>query len=674
MKNSMTKALAAALAAALALSPVLPASAAEEAPRGKEEVVYINLTPDGAVDTVEVVNIFELDQPGRIVDHGPYTSVRNMTTTDPVSFDGDTVTVEAGAGRLYYEGSLPDAEIPWIFDIRYLLDGAACPADELAGRSGALEMRLTARENPRCRGGFFDRYALQIAVTLDGDKCQNIDAPGATVANVGSDKQLNFTILPGKGADITVKAQVTDFAMDAVAINGVPLALDAQVDDEELMGQITELVDAIAALDEGADTLSDGTAELAAGADTASEGASALYAGASSLQTGAGELQAGGTSVQSGAWSVSSGASEVDAGAQSLKSGLDTLGAGLTALNSQSAALNDGSSQVLAALQAIQAGLSGGESIDTGAITATLTGLESQVDSLTSMLGGMDGLSDALMGILTSLQGVSGSLKAVMDSRPDDADLQSQLGAVKTSLDAVINSYLNILVFRLAPLQSLDVTSLQTALASAKDCLGQLSGMTGSLSDLKAGVDTLTAQYATLDESIQAYTAGVAEVCGGYSALAEGAASLAEGASSLAKGAGSLYSGAASLAGGISDVYAATGALATGAGSLDSGVDALAQGAATLGEGVGQMKEGTAALAEGADGMDEKIRGQIDGMLESVTGGSGQPESFVSAKNGLVSAVQFVIRTPAIEKAAPPAQTPAPTPEPSFLEKLTDLF
>ena len=312
----------------------VPALGAEE-PLSKEEVVYINLSPAGDVDSVDVVNIFDLPQPGRIVDHGAYASVRNMTGTEPITMDGQTVTIDAGTGRLYYEGSLPEAEIPWQISLHYLMDGQEYAAEDIAGMSGALEIRMSVKENPRCTGDFFQSYALQISLTLDGDRCQNITAEGATVANVGSDKQLNFTVLPGKGADISVTAQVTDFAMDAAAINGVPLALDVEVDDEALLGQVTELTDAISALDVGAGSLSEGVASLAGGADSALAGAGALYSGAAGLRSGASSLQSGGSSVQSGAYDVSTGAAALDEGVQTLNDGMTELGSGLEQLNSR---------------------------------------------------------------------------------------------------------------------------------------------------------------------------------------------------------------------------------------------------------------------------------------------------------------------------------------------------
>ena len=76
---------------------------------------------------------------------------------------------------------------------------------------------------------------MQASLSLDTDKCKNIVAGDATIANVGSDKQLTYTILPGKGADIEITADVTDFELGGISINGIPLNLNIEVDDDELM-------------------------------------------------------------------------------------------------------------------------------------------------------------------------------------------------------------------------------------------------------------------------------------------------------------------------------------------------------------------------------------------------------------------------------------------------------
>ena len=111
--------------------------------------------------------------------------------------------------------------LPWLVKLTYTLDGAEIAPEELGGKSGALTIRLQVSRNPDCTGDFFDQYALQVTMTLDTDRAQNIVADGATMANVGSNKQLSYILLPGSDSDVTVTADVTDFAMNAISLNGV---------------------------------------------------------------------------------------------------------------------------------------------------------------------------------------------------------------------------------------------------------------------------------------------------------------------------------------------------------------------------------------------------------------------------------------------------------------------
>ena len=118
------------LSASMTISP-LAAEAVPNTP--KEEVVYVNLNTDGSVKEINVVNIFDLDKDGQIVDYGRYESLRNMTTTDKIEYSGDKVTVDAKAGKLYYEGKLSQNVMPWDLSLHYYLDGKEYPAEEIAG-------------------------------------------------------------------------------------------------------------------------------------------------------------------------------------------------------------------------------------------------------------------------------------------------------------------------------------------------------------------------------------------------------------------------------------------------------------------------------------------------------------------------------------------------------------
>ncbi len=291
----------------------------------KEENVYITLSADGSVKDIYVVNTFD---GGDIVDYGDYNSVKILDTTDEIQQDGDEITFSSSADKVSYQGDLDSStEIPWNISIRYFLDGKEYNPEELAGESGALEIQLSVTENTAYSGDVYDNYVLQVSFTLDTGLCKNISAVDATIsANVGSDKQLTYMVLPGAGIETTITADVTDFEMDAVSINGVQMNLNIEVDDEELLEQITELQDAIGAIDDGAGEVQDGVSALVSGSET----------------------------LSSGVVSLASGISELDTGIQSLNNGIVEAQTGLDTLNGQSSTLTESSAQIKTTLEGLQ--------------------------------------------------------------------------------------------------------------------------------------------------------------------------------------------------------------------------------------------------------------------------------------------------------------------------------
>ena len=149
----------------------------------KEEVIYINLDSSGNIEKIYAVNIFK-DK--NITDYGSYTEVKNMNTSDKINYSNGVVTVNNSRDKLYYEGIMHnDTDIPWDISITYKLDGKEYTADEIAGKSGKLEMHISIKENKNTKSQFFDNYALQTSLQLDTNLCKNIKSDGATVANVG---------------------------------------------------------------------------------------------------------------------------------------------------------------------------------------------------------------------------------------------------------------------------------------------------------------------------------------------------------------------------------------------------------------------------------------------------------------------------------------------------------
>lgn len=292
----------------------------------KEEVIYAMLSGDGTVQNVYAVNSFTQQH---ITDYGTYTSIRNLTSTDPINLNNDTITITTGQDKLYYQGNLATKDIPWNIEIHYYLDDKEYTPADIAGKYGKLRMAIDITQNTNCTDSFWNGYSLQATVSLDTKLCKNITAEGATIANVGSNKQLSYIILPGKGASLEVTADVKDFRMDAISLNGTKLNLNFQLDSQELTDKIEELQNAVNDLNNGAGDLNTGAAQL-------ENGAKELYDGTVTLNNAASILQDGTTQ---------------------LNSGIKTMQEALTALDGKSSYLTSGSREVLTALQTIQSSL-----------------------------------------------------------------------------------------------------------------------------------------------------------------------------------------------------------------------------------------------------------------------------------------------------------------------------
>ena len=469
MKHRFVRRVSAlALAGCLLAGSSLPAFAAASA--AKEEVIYANLTASGAVTGVYAVNSFSVQAGDTVADHGSYTAVRNMTTSDAVEQSGDTVTVHVTEdGKLYYEGTMDAATaLPWVVKLTYTLDGAEISPDELGGKSGALSIRLQVSRNPDCTGSFFDDYALQVTMSLDTELARNISAPGATVANVGSKKQLSYILLPGADSDVTVTADVTDFAMDAVSLNGVRLNLNLDLGDMDLTGMLEQLQSGSVQLDDGANALADGIAQVQAGIDTLNGNSAALTGGSARVR---GAL----TQMQTALNGISASTDE-----------LNTLLDASTQIRDGIARLDEGAAQ-----------------------------LEQQVSfeayKAIQQLQGMVWMMPQLKDVILLLQGST-----------------ANIDAMQTYLDTVNGG-----IAQLHEGSSTLNGSYGEFDAGVRQLASVLTGMLGNLSVLTDGVNQLASQYVQLDDGLNAYTDGVAQLKAGVAQLAEGASRLTGGTGEL---------------------------------------------------------------------------------------------------------------------------------------------
>lgn len=658
---NLTKPMILALSGLLLVSQtVQPVAAATST--AKEEVVYASLQPDGSTKEINVVNIVRPDSNGEITDYGTYTDVRNMTTTDAIDSEGDTQKIKTSAEKLYYEGTLSDAQLPWQISITYTLDDSPLTADELGGKSGALAIHIKISENKEASGSFYDDFALQASLSLDTDLCENISSDDATIANVGSDKQLSFTVLPGKGLDTQITADVHDFKMDAISINAIPLHLSVDVDEDkdELLDKINELQDAVSKLDDGAGEIHEGTKATSNGQSAITDGAKSLADGSTALDAGMQTLNTGVLQVQAGLDALNANSSSLTEGSAQMKEALTRL---QTALQSVSASAED-LEKLTSASAALKQGIS---SLESGASSLeTAISVEAYKSTLKSNGLNVDDLKSSNADGISSLQSMLGQISTAQSTLEQLGIPSDTIAPLIKQCTSLANELIRLLNGNTAALQATEsyLASAHTAASSLSDGLKDFSasydeldsalqtltsGMTQMLynmSALKDAVNLLVTEYSQLDEGLNAYTDGVASIVSGYGQIADGTTALVTGSADLASGSKSLYDGTTALADGLFSLYKATGTLS----------------------------DGTSELVDKTSDMDDEIQNKIDDLLDSVSGDDVEITSFVSPKNTDVHSVQFVMTTDAIEL---PKETEAETVEEEptgFVQKLLNLF
>ena len=696
---------AAALTAALCLAAACMAPVyAETANTEKEENVYVSLAGDGSVADIYIVNMFALDGKTEIRDYGAYSSVRNLTSEADISLDGDSVTVSAEAGTFYYQGNLKDAQLPWNISVAYMLDGKNVAADELAGANGHLVISGSVTKNKLADGDFYEAYMVQATVLLDTVKCRNIQTEGATEANVdGNGCKVSYMKLPGQDLSFTIETDVTDFSMEGISLNAVPLAIHMEKPDtSELDGQIDDLQD-------GAQQLDDGAKELAAGAQELNSGAAAVASGAASLVAGANTLSGGAAGLAGGTSELSSGLSLLAGQSAALQSGAGTIfDSLLSAANTQlenlltrtglsytpmtrenyaavvadvqqqigGAALKAATeearakvtAEVIAAVQvqveqqATRAARAQAEAevrkqeqpIRDGVTAAMREQVKASIteeqifsaayENVCTQPGAENMTEEEKRGAAAALAASEREalLKTVTDTAMVSPEVQQQIDTqVENEVQKQVDAVMAMPETQAAIQQQIDGQMVSDEVQGLI-AMNIESAMAGDAvqSEIAAAVEQATGADSALIKPLNT----LATQLTGFDAFYQGLLQYTNGVDSAARAASQVADGTARLQAGAAQVSG-------GAASLQQGSRSLTDGAAQLAGGSSELAEGTGELRGRTSDMDSQLNDKIDELIDGFTGADYEICSFVSEKNTQVDAVQFVMTTPAIEEA-----------------------
>ena len=562
----------------------------------REEVIYATLTPNGQVQAAFAVTALEVSNPGTIVDYGNFSSVMNLTTTKPLTYANGTVSVEAPAGRFFYQGAMVDLRLPWDIAIHYYLAGERILPSELAGKDGAVKIEIITTPGSAVGQEYYENYVLQISLTLDTRNFNNIAAVGSTMANAGRNKIVTFTIMPGNTGHASVNADATAFVLAPIEIAALPLSIKIDSPDTSaLTGELTPLTEGVAALHQGMGRLKDGVAELSQGATELATGADQFGQGIKQLDAGSPDLVAGSAQIRQALGAMAAAMSGETGefslgGLLQLAPALDQLSLGLADVSAGLTELNQAFAQAYDALQASIA------SIPADEIS------QEQLGGLYAVNPQSTALLDSLVQYYTSGRMVKGTFQAV---EPAFAAMRQSLTPLTASIDTISASLAEI--------------SAQLSGAMQNDASAAM------LPQLIQGISALSQQYQGFHEGLSLYTQGLTQLTSAYA-------------------------------------------------PLSAGVSGLAQGSTELQSGTTQMHSATRELRDGIKDIPGRITDEIEQMIQSFDKSDFVPDSFLSSRNKHTTAVQFVMRTQAINMVA---QEPEAEPEIaalSFWDRVFNLF
>ncbi len=675
----------------------------------KDETVYVICASDGSVEKVIVSDwIKNTAGADEISDAGELDNVKNVRGDESYVLDTDGMRVwSADGGDIYCQGTT-EKTIPVDLSVSYYLDGEKMSAEDIAGKSGRVTVRMDYTNNyyekTQVVGeeqNIYVPFLMLSGLIMDNDSFSNVEITNGKVINDGSRTVAVGFALPGMqenlgvSADefeipsyVEISADTDSFSLSTImtlATNEMfnEIDLDGTEDIQSLEDKLGQLTDAMTALMDGSSqlynglaTLLDKSGELINGVNTLNEGAAALADGTAQLSSGAAELSQGAASLNgyldqlsSGAAALSSGAAQVSQGADQLDIGIAQLRAGVGKITANNEKLTAGAETVFNTLLA-----SVQTQVEAAGIQIETLTIENYGDILDGAIASIsdDNVkalalkkaqatvrpiveSTVRANVLTGVLSSKGLTKEIYDALPEDSEN-------KAAIDAAVNQLM----------ESEEIKkTIEAEVEKAMNGEQVKQQIDEALATAKAGRDSLAAAKAQLDsynefyEGILDYTNGTSQVEAVLEQLGDGADKLSAGASQVNSGAGTLAGSAAQIAEGSSALKVGSASLAEGAAKADDGAKALKDGtgklaatAPALKDGVSQLKAGAMQLSEGLNQLNSQgvqplvdAAGGISNLakrLSAVSRVSRDYRSFTGVGEDMSGSVRFIYKTTSV--------------------------
>ena len=261
-----TRALSCLLAALLAALCIIPASAVEVIGSGVEatcdEAYYATTDYYGNLTEGSVVKSYVMNGAASLTDYGDYDEVVNLTDGTVPSTAGGCTTFDFASSaptHFYFEGrtAAPFKTLPWKLSMHYTLNGVPTKAEELAGKTGVVEIFFDAVPNKTASEYARNNYTLEAMAIFNQDDILSLEAEGAQIQLIGNLRAVLFVILPGEEQHFSIRVGSEDFSFGGMTFLMVPATLSQLSEISKLAGSKDDIEENYRKLSDSLDVLLD---------------------------------------------------------------------------------------------------------------------------------------------------------------------------------------------------------------------------------------------------------------------------------------------------------------------------------------------------------------------------------------------------------------------------------
>lgn len=620
----------------------------------KEESVYVNAGADGSVTGITVSDwLKNAGINGTISDKSTLKDIQNVKGEETFEQNGEGLNWSAGSNDIYYQGTT-DKELPVSVSLSYRLDGKEISPEELAGKSGKVEIHVKYTNHSSVRKKvngeqekMYTPFLMATGVILPTEKFTDVEVDHGRIVNEGSNNIVVGFGVPGMvesldlsgdtaekfPSEFTVTADVSDFSLgNTITYASASILSDLEVDDDSTLDD----------LEDDIETLVDSSEELVDGSKTLSEKLGELQDKFEEYADGEKELNKGINDLAAGGNKLAKGVKEYPAGVDSLANGTKDYVNGAKKIT-------DGASQIYDAAKEMP----GGYKEFSGGISKYTAGVDEIAEKMKT-----SGLAQGAASVSAGISELNGNLEKLKESYDSYetiiAGIQAQAGMTEDEgQKQALLAYAEALK-KLSTGQKESVTALAGATSEKSKLKSGASQVSGGIKQVADGISAVAAESSKLRAADGKMTTSIQTLTAKLKELSEGGAKLSKNDKKLLAGAKKILKATKSVKSGSSELIRGAAKLKKGSGKLHSSTAKVTDGITKLGEGAIDLKDGMAEFDEkGIQKINEKYEDDfltLKDRLSALLDISKEYTNFSGIGTGMDGEVKFIIETAAIEK------------------------